>query len=232
MYDRLNSGGVLTRIDRLDSKFKLSKGVYDTIFDVVHPVGSVHARLEQSYKLRWCKPHLVNCPKPARLAEAAITRLEWLSSKVPPRVHLACIRLQFNAWHTRRRYQCRDSSSMCWFCTNKEAEDSLEHILLCPAVHDLLPQRLKKGAPAKVSVRTFFLFELNNNDKLLMAFFIYGLYSLHNMYRHSTDRHNHRKTLHKIVCDLPISALLRNQWVEFIGMQFNQSWLSRRDSVT
>ena len=97
LYDKLSSDGALIRINRLDSNTKLSKGVYDTIFNVVHPVGSVHARLEQSYKLRWCKPHLVNCPKPARLAEAAIARLEWLSSKVPPRVHSACIRLQFNA---------------------------------------------------------------------------------------------------------------------------------------
>ena len=45
-------------------------------------------------------------------------------------------------------------------------------------------------------------------DRLLMALFVYALYTLHNLYRHNPERKEFRKALERIVLDVPLAPKL------------------------
>ena len=125
----------------------------------------------------------------------------------PPRVHLSNVRWQLNGWHTGRRYQ-QTLNTRCCFCTNPEAQDSIEHFIFCPALQQCLPSRLKSGSPLAVSPPTWFLFCTLSEDKLLMALYIHAFYTLHNQYRHSQDRGELRLSVERIVFDIPLKRKL------------------------
>ena len=131
-----------------------------------------------------------------------------LSHIVPPRVHLSNIRLHSNAWHTRRRYQQR-TNSFCMFCRDPEAEDSIEHIVSCPSVQQILPAKLKTGPSGKVGFQTWLLFGLDDPERMLMSLYVHAIYTIHNMYRHSCDRGEFKQTVERIVLEIPLSQQLQ-----------------------
>ena len=134
--------------------------------DSLHAKGAVQEVLRSQYKQRWCAPSLITVRLAgrsirflsdamwSRLTSKACKNLVWLSRGVPARVHLANLRLHFNGWHTSARYQQR-AGSTCLFCSQEGSEDSLEHILVCPFIHSLLPHNLKKGAPPRLPIKHF-----------------------------------------------------------------------------
>jgi len=115
----------------------IKKFVYSALFDRAHPKATLFQRFDMAYRTRWIKPGCLNDPRPRVLSERAIGRLAWLSQHVPPRVHIANVRLHLNAWHTRRRYQ-QQGVIQCYF-SGKHLVDSLEHIFHCDLVRSVFP---------------------------------------------------------------------------------------------
>ena len=125
----------------------------------------------------------------------------------PLRVHMSNVRLHLNAWHTGARYQKKHTT--CLFCNNSTAEDRIEHIFFCPVVQDVMPYRLKAGTPRLVSVDTWLLINMEKQNRLLMALYVHAVYTMHNTYRHTTDRGEFRKSVQRCVLDIPIEGKLR-----------------------
>ena len=97
---------------------------------------------------------------------------------MPPRVHTANIRLHLSAFHTNARYQIRISSA-CYFC-GRPVQDSIEHLLVCSSVQKIFPQDWR-GNMAKC----FFLAGPEEEDILLGAMLVYGIYAFHCHARHA-----------------------------------------------
>ena len=193
---------------------KPSSILYDHFFEYLHPVGSVQTRFEMAFR-RWSKPHLLNNCRISRLGAMAIANLQWLSRHVPPRIHMAVIRLHLNAWHTDRRYQ-RSAGSHCVFCSNQAAEDSIEHLFFCPVVQSVFPAHLKKGRPPRVHVGNLLLFQLGKKDKVMIALVWHAIYTTHNMYRHTPDRGEFKKTICKIISEAGLTPPLHSIQNELI----------------
>jgi len=185
----------------------VAAATYQAAFNHLHPAGSVHQQFDARYRERWCKKKLVSSPKVALLASTAIENLKWLSKHVPPRVHMSNVRLHLNAWHTGKRYQLSDGN--CLFCENSRAEDRIEHIFVCPVVQDVLPPRLKSGTPPLVSVDTWLLLRLAKQNRLLMALYVHAIYCMHNLYRHTSDRGEFRKSVERCVLEVSLQDNLR-----------------------
>ena len=130
-------------------------------------------RLEEVYHKRWCKSAVLNIPQPRKLAENAAKHLQWISKRLPPRVQLACVRFQFNGWHTGRRYQRRDTP--CMFCNNINAMDSIEHIIRCDAIQDLFPPSMKTNHANRVPPSHFFFYGLDGRHRLAVALMLYAI---------------------------------------------------------
>ena len=150
-----------------------------------------------------------------QLTTRAIKHLKWLGKRVPPRVHQANIRLHLNGWHTKRRYQ---EDGCCEFCGKKGSEDSIEHFFYCSIVQDLLPAALKLGSPARAPISTFFLFGLDGKTRILMALYVFGIYTLHNKIRHSKETRELRHSLHSIISSVPLHADIRKAWADMCGV--------------
>ena len=176
--------------------------VYNTFFDDIYTIGAATLRLENVHRTRWCTPRVLSIPRPAALAAKAAKNLRWLAKRVPPRVHIANTRLHLNGWHTGRRYQRRNES--CKFCKNIQAEDSIEHLLFCPAVHDLFPVRMKIGNPARVPVAHFFMFQPDGKHKMVFALMVYAIYAVHNEFRHSNDHRQFKLCVYRMLGDINV----------------------------
>ena len=190
---------------KLDSKLlacrdvrNVNRTIYDAFHTLRYTIGATTSKLQQVYAHRWCKPHLINDMRIAHLAMSTCKRLIWLSRRVPPRVHIANVRFQFNGFHTSRRYQ---KHTRCLFCRQPAASDCIEHLVVCQAVQDLFPSHLKKGSPPRIPVANFFLIGHDDTHRIVFALVIYALYTLHNEFRHTSDRHEFRRRIHHIMHD-------------------------------
>ena len=109
---------------------------------------------------------------------------------------MVLIRTFLNGWTTARRFQ--DRSTCCCLCGNKTAQDSLEHYIFCPTVHEIAT-KLFKMAPFKgseclmTSRRRFLCFEAHTDAQLAA-----GLLLLKVVY----DLHNHKKHGGGYACNL------------------------------
>ena len=195
--------------------------IYDSLFDSFHPPGAVHHRFDRVFRKRWCVPNMLDNLRAARLSELAVKHLKWLGTRVPPRVHSASIRLHCNGWHTARRYQ---QQKPCVFC--KSEEDSIEHILHCSTIQHMLPPEFKVGVPGRVPMKSFFLFELDGRQRILMSLFVFGIYTLHNQIRHSNETRELRHSLYRIISDVPLHKSIRQAWID-LDLAYNEYWSSR-----
>ena len=162
--------------------------------------------MQERLRDRWCTDGLMRCRNIPVLATNILQNLRWLAAHVPPRVHTACIRLAFNGWHTSRRYQERGS---CIYCRVEGTWDSIEHYFRCRTVHDILPSRLKHRSGI-VPIRSWFLCCTLKQDKLLMALYIYAIYKLGNIYRHTHCRHEMKQAVERLVLEVPLRASLKS----------------------
>ena len=131
-----------------------------------------------AYRTRWCKERCLGDPRPRMLSERAVRRLLWLSTQVPPRVHTSNIRFHLNGFHTNSRYQIR-TITPCYFC-GRPVQDSIEHILVCSSIQRIFPEHWRGNM-----ARCFFLAGPAEDDILLGAMLVYGIYAFHCYARHS-----------------------------------------------
>jgi len=189
----------------------LNRIIYDAFHDNIYKHGATITRLKSVYAKRWCKPHLISDKNVAGITLTAVKYLKWLARRVPPRVHIANTRFHFNGWHTKRRYQNRADKS-CMFC--KLGEDSIEHFVHCQTVNSLLPSYLKKGNPPKVPVAHFFLRDLDGKHRIIFALIVYGIYAIHNEFRHSTDHSDFKRCVLRVIADVPLRPEFTKAWKE------------------
>ena len=82
---------------------------------------------------------------PRITAERYLRALELVKALLPPRVGAASLRIAWNGWCTRRRYQERGP---CLFgCGSFLQEDSIEHYACCLTCTSFLRQRLHFQGP-------------------------------------------------------------------------------------
>ena len=149
------------------------------------------------------------------LTYTACNNLKWLSQQVPARVHLANVRLHFNGWHTECRYQVKNST--CRFCHDPDSEDRIEHYLKCSFVHSFFPDSWKMGQPPRVPIGKFFLFCLPDDEKVAMAIFIFGLYSICNQLRHCDIKPELHQALRRTMGEIYLKPSARNTWDGIFG---------------
>ena len=177
------------QIRQANIKTDVNKIAYKMFFDDTHPKNSLLRTLKEMMRNRWCKCGFIRLPVISEsrwnqeallgiLAQRSLTKLRLLSKWVPPRVHISNVRLHFNGWHTEARYQ-RRLGSVCLFCQQEDSEDSIEHILRCPFIHDLFPRYLKKGYPPKVPPKTFFLYGLDKKHQMAVSLMVHAIYTMH-----------------------------------------------------
>ena len=92
-------------------------------------------------------------------------------------MHAACIRLQFNAFHTSARYQ--QKNKLCPFCANCNSEDRLEHIFQCTEIKKLFHPLWRQSLTSR-----FFFLKGDKEEMIAMSYGIYALYTIHNDLRH------------------------------------------------
>ena len=118
---------------------------------------------------------------------------------------------------------------MCVFCRQERCEDSIEHIVHCTVVQDVLPDSMRRGRPSKIPVSTFFLLGLDGKQRIAMSLVIYALYTLHNMLRHDTSPmtpHEVRQAVYRIIAEVGLHPAFREAWNEIL------QWESRGFSRT
>ena len=210
-------------------KADANKLMYNMFFDSIHPKGVVEHLLAHHYSSRWfagtsfktASGVLVPIADVAlEMGNKGCKHLHFVGTCVPSRVHLANVRFHFNGWHTKARYQKR-SGSTCLFCQLEESEDSIEHIICCPVIQDLLPRCYKKGSPPRVPVKYFYLFGLDNKHKLAMALYVFAVYTMHNDLRHNPNRTELRQCISRIAGEVRLTGSLRNVWEEVFGWRLN-----------
>ena len=69
---------------------------------------------------------------------------------------------------------------------------------------------MKSGRLTLVSPDTWLLIALDKPDLLLMALYVHAVYTMHNKYRHSADRGELRKSIERIILDVPLEGKLHN----------------------
>ena len=144
----------------------------------------------------------------SRLASVAITNLRWLAKHVPPRVHNSNIRLHLNAWHTKMRYQWKQNVE-CIFCGLEGTEDRLEHFFYCSRLRECTPRCFQCNPFIHMPVKYWFLLKLRKPDKIIMALFVHAVYTMHNTYRHILTKGELRKSVERIILDVPLQSALR-----------------------
>ena len=160
---------------------------------------------------------MLNIPQPSKLAHNAAKQLRWISKRLPPRVQIACVRFLFNGWHTGRRYQKRDSTR-CLFCSMNNAEHSIEHLVYCPAVHDLFPDSLKTDSAHRVPLTSFFLIGLDGRHRLTFALILYALYGVHNDFRHSRNHKDFKLCVFQVLFDTDMNQQVRRAVSDILGL--------------
>ena len=98
------------------------------------------------------------------------------------------------------------------FC--QRGEDSIEHIVHCQAVNSLFPSYLKKVNPPKVPVANFFLRELDGKHRLIFALVVYGIYAVHNGFRHSTNHSEFKRRVMRMIADVTLRPAFTKAWKE------------------
>ena len=208
VHDRGRSLDILGKLPKTPQGNDINRIIYDAFFDNIYVKHAALTRLADVYRARWCGPHILNNPQPAKLANVAAKHLRWMSKRLPPRVQIACVRFQLNGWHTGRRYQNR-ATTHCQFCSNLDAQDSIEHFVHCPKVHDLFPQALRTDARSKIPIKHFFLFGLDGKHRLTYALLLYALYAVHNDIRHSTDNTDFKLCVRQHILESGVHASIR-----------------------
>ena len=209
LHDRVQKVGLQQALVKA-TPVEANKIVYDMFFKDVYEIGAAIKRLEEVYRHRWCKPHLLSSYRPSALACSAARNLRWLAKRVPPRVHIANTRFQFNGWHTGRKYEKRDTP--CYF----------EHLLCCPAVQAILPGHLKRGTPARVPIESFFLHGLDGRHRVVLAIILYAYYMLYIRFitisdTHTHDRRDFKLCVQRTASDIQMRLEVRRALHECLG---------------
>jgi len=131
---------------------------------------------------------------------------------------LANVRFFFNGWHSAARYQ-RRKGSCCVFCQRQDSEDSIEHLVVCPRIHDFFPLSLKRGVPPTVPVETFFLFGLSDKERVAVSIFMFALYTMHNELRHNPCHTDLNRTIFRIMAEVYMPAKAMRAWEEVFGLR-------------
>jgi len=194
----------------------INKTTYNMFFDSIYKKRAAVVRLEEVYRKRWCAYAILNIPQPRKLAENAAKQLRWISKRLPPRVHLACVRFQFNGWHTGRRYQRRDSR--CMFCKTGEAEDRIEHFIYCNAIQDLFPSSMKMHHANRVPPSHFFLQGLDGRHRLTFALILYAVYTVHNEFRHSDNHTDFKRCVMTSLLDVSVNKQIRKAVTDILEL--------------
>ena len=209
----------------------VNKIAYNMFFDATHAKHSLLSTLREVMRNRWCKCGFIRLPvlsgssREALLgvvAQRSLSKLRLLSKWVPPRVHNSNVRLHFNGWHTEARYQ-RRLGSVCMFCRGEDSEDSIEHILRCPFIHNLFPASLKKGYPPRVPPKTFFLYGLDKQHQMAVSLMVHAIYSMHNNLRHDPHHGEVRQTMARIAQEVGVSWSFRNAWADVFGWRLRSA---------
>ena len=221
------------KIRKAKIKTDVNKIAYSMFFEHTHPKNSLLQTLKEVMRNRWSKCGFIRLPVISEsrwsheallhiVAQRSLTKLRLLSKWVPPRVHISNVRLLFNGWHTEARYQ-RRLGSVCLFCQREDSEDSIEHILRCPFIHDMFPSYLKKGYPPRVAPKTFFLYGLDKKHQMAVGLMVHCIYTMHNCIRHNPHHAEVRKTIARIAGELHLSWSFRNAWSDVFGWQLRSS---------
>jgi hypothetical protein len=194
----------------------IKKIVYNAVFDHAHPKATLLHRFDTAYRTRWIKLGCLNDSRPRVLSERAISRLAWLSQHVPPRVHVANVRLHLNAWHTKRRYQ-QTNLTACYFC-GRQVVDSLEHIFHCDLIRSLFPARWRGNLS-----KCFFL-SGGQDEVLLASLLLYGIYAHHCAARHSsTPTHIESKaSIARLIGELSVNKQVYQVWMEHLNFHYGR----------
>ena len=123
---------------------------------------------------------MLNAPRVRALCDRAGTALLRLSRLVPPRIHTANIRLHFNM-----------------MCNNERTIDRLEHLFYCEGAKGIFPSHWK--ACGERIARCFFLHHDSENDLILGAILIYGLYAYHCYTRHGPSAPDAKEAIFRII---------------------------------
>ena len=133
-------------------------------------------------------------------------------------MQIANIRFHLNGWHTGRRYQNRDKTH-CLFCKDKDADDSIEHFVHCPAIQSLFPQHMKQGPRSRVPVSSFFLRQLDGRHRLTFALLVYALYAVHNDFRNSTNHQDFARCVFHNLAEAKVRREICTAAAEILDIQ-------------
>ena len=111
------------------------------------------AALDLEPRIRWKLRRWELPGFPRTRVRQAISFLQHLRGRVPPRVWAASMRALWNAWPTRRRLQGRGGLPGCVFDCIPGAQDSIEHYSTCRVLSALATQELGLVRPATLPRR-------------------------------------------------------------------------------
>ena len=156
----------------------INNTTYDLFFNSIYRSRAAMVRLEEVYRKRWCKPAVLNLPRPRKLAESAAKHLRWISKRLPPRVKLVCVYDFISMVGTQGGDTRGGTHPACFAVINNETEDSIEHIIQCDAIQDLFPCSMKTNHAKGVPPSHFFFYGLDGRHRLTFALMLYAIYSV------------------------------------------------------
>ena len=87
----------------------------------------------------------------------------------------------------------------------------------CRVVQDCFPSAWKEGEPPRVPPTKFFLVTLDDDSKIAMAVFIFGLYTMCNEIRHGAGAPHFKKTLCRIMREIYMKPSVLAAWEKLFG---------------
>ena len=194
-----NDKGLTLKLTQPD-KGGIVQQLYKLLLPTYCKTGSFACLLEKNYRNRWCKPNLLGPLTYHKITPRILLKLRFLSTRIPPKVLLANVRMHLNGFHTARRYQ---KNRPCLFCKQPYSTDSLEHILICHKLRDLFHDSWHNNF-----VRRLFLVDGDGKECITHAFAVYAIYCLHNEMRHTNTPNE--VALHikwnRVLVELPITS--------------------------
>lgn len=214
-FSTMQVRGLDTQLNNIVQTPSVFTATYDLLFDYTYKPGASVDRLAQVYSSRWCMLAGWNMGNGRAVATAASEQLRWLSARVPPKVHAANVRFHFNGFHTARRYQ--RLGVHCLFCEDPSSEDSIEHLMVCSVVQNLLPNSLKSGVRNRVPPSYFFLLQGDDVHRVAFACIIYAVYTIHNQIRNGADKGELRHQIFRTLVDTPFNKRSQASWKQLLS---------------
>ena len=139
--------------------------------------------------------------------------MRFLSKRVPPKVHNACVRWLCNGFHTGRRYQF---AQPCLFCLNPDTEDSIEHFVNCPFLLGCLPFSIRNLEP-RLRMNMMFFMTDSKACTVGLALFIFSIYNTHNYLRHNLNHKDLKRLFQRSIHDCHLHPADLALWARLVG---------------